>query len=129
MVTNISTIKKILVVENNRIIALDLRKTCEKLGHVCAYIAYSNEAIKRIKEINPHLVLMDIEFDKNKNLIDESEKICDEFELPIIFFTTAPTGLYKDHRLKSRCEFQSIPYTKEDLVEAIETLLEKYEYP
>lgn len=121
--------KHILIVENEPIIALDLKFICEEIGHVCSHIAYSNEAVQKVKEIKPDLILMDIEVKEELNIIDKTEKICNEFEIPIVFFTRSHPASYKENRLQNRCVFQKIPFTKEEIISAIKTLLNNYKYP
>ncbi len=38
--------KHILIVENEPIIALDLKFICEEIRHFCSHIAYSNKAVQ-----------------------------------------------------------------------------------
>jgi two-component SAPR family response regulator len=120
--------KHILIVENQAIIALDLKFICEEISNVCSHISYSNEAVKNVKEINPDLVLMDIEVIDDTEIINEAEKICDEFEIPIVFFTRTHPDSLKNHRLQNRCVFQSIPFTKDDIISSIKKLLNTYDY-
>lgn len=115
--------KLILIVENNSLIALDLKMTCRELGYKCYSSEYNNNTLKEINVLNPDLVLMDIKLDKKQNIIDEAEKICDDFNIPIIFFTTAPRESYQKNRLHNRCLFQPIPFTTDEIVEAIEKVL------
>ena len=52
---------KILVVEDDKITAMDLKSKLEQLGYsVPAIVPTGEEAIKRATEIHPDLVLMDI---------------------------------------------------------------------
>ncbi len=121
--------KHILIVENEAIIALDLKFICEEIGNVCSHITYSDKAVQMAKEIKPDLILMDIGVKKDLNIIDATEKICNEFEIPIVFFTRASSNSYKNHRLQNRCVFQPIPFTKDEIISAIKTLLSNYKYP
>jgi len=120
--------KLILVVENNSLIALDLKMICRELGHNCYSATYNNDTLTKISEVNPDLVLMDIKLDKKQNIIDEAERICDEFRIPIIFFTTAARDSYQNSRLQNRCLFQPIPFTTEEIIEAIEKLFRNFPY-
>ncbi len=115
--------KLILIVENNTLIALDLKMICKELGYNCQSAAYDKETLSKIDKLNPDLVLMDIKLDKKQNIIDEAERICDEFNIPIIFFTTAPRESYSNNRLQNRCLFQPIPFTTQDIIEAINKIL------
>ncbi len=114
--------KLIFVVENNSLIALDLKTICKRLGHKCSSAVYNEDTLGKISELNPDLVLMDIKPDKKQDIINEAEKICDEFNIPIIFFTTSPRESYQNNRLHNRCLFQPIPFTTDEIVEAIEKL-------
>ncbi len=121
--------KLILVVENNSLIALDLKMICKELGHKCYTAVYNNNTLTEINKLSPDLVLMDIKLDKTQNIIDKAENICDEFNIPIIFFTTAPRKSYQVHRLQNRCLFQPIPFTTEEIVEAIEKIFKMFPDP
>jgi two-component SAPR family response regulator len=118
--------KIILIVENNKLIALDLKMICKDLGYECHSAAYNKDTLNRINALSPDLVLMDIKLDKTQNIIDEAERICDEFNIPIIFFTTAPRESYQNNRLQNRCLFQPIPFTTEEIVEAIEKIFKMF---
>ncbi len=53
--------RKILVVEDEKILASNIRKSLQKLGYSVSEITNSGEeAIKKVAEIDPHLVLIDI---------------------------------------------------------------------
>lgn len=115
--------KSILIVENNKLIALDLKMICKELGYECHSAAYNKDTLSRINVLNPDLILMDIKLEKKQSIIDEAERICDEFNIPIIFFTTASRESYQNNRLQNRCLFQAIPFTTEEIVEAIEKII------
>lgn len=119
----------ILIVENEPVIALDLKNICKEIGYVHSHIAYNAQAVQKAKDIKPDLILIDIVLKEESRIIDEAEKICNEFEIPIIFFTRAPSDSYKNHRLQNRCVFQAIPFTRENIIDAIKTLLTNYKYP
>ncbi|BAY42866.1 response regulator receiver modulated diguanylate cyclase with PAS/PAC sensor [Scytonema sp. HK-05] len=53
--------QKILVVENEKKIALDIKKRLQKMGYfVYEIISSGEEAIKKVEETNPNLVLVDL---------------------------------------------------------------------
>ncbi len=53
--------EKILVVEDERIVAKDIANTLQRLGYVVvASVASGEEAIQKVSECFPDLVLMDI---------------------------------------------------------------------
>lgn len=52
---------KILIVEDEKILAMGLKKKLEKLGYLVTDLASSGaEAIESVKKVQPDLVLMDI---------------------------------------------------------------------
>lgn len=56
-----STDASVLIVEDENIIALDLKRTLNRLGHYVAAIAPRGaEAVAKVVELRPDLVLMDI---------------------------------------------------------------------
>ena len=58
---NVTTKAKILVVEDENIVALDIKSMLERLGyHVSALVSSGERAIQKAAEMRPDLVLMDI---------------------------------------------------------------------
>lgn len=79
---------KILIVEDEGIEALDIRYRLANLGYPVPDIAYSGEeAIQKIEEIRPELVLMDIMLHGGIDGITTSERIHARFDIPVVFLT------------------------------------------
>lgn len=79
---------KILVVEDEGIVVLHVKKTLERLGYEVTGIATTGEdAIVRAMEDRPDLVLMDIMLRGAVDGIDAAEKIRALFGIPIIYLT------------------------------------------
>jgi len=78
--------EKILVVEDEMIIAEDIRKILVDLGYVVPeIITTGEEAIKKTEEIRPDLVLMDINLKGNIDGIESAQEIHNRFDIPIIY--------------------------------------------
>ncbi|MCK9152339.1 PAS domain S-box protein [Methanobacterium alcaliphilum] len=78
---------KILIVEDDAIESLDLRRRLESLGYEVPYVASrGHEAIDKTKEIMPDLVLMDISLKGDMDGIDAAEEII-KYNIPIIYLT------------------------------------------
>ena len=79
---------KILIVEDESIVAMDIESSLLSLGYnVVAIVSSGKEAIKVIKENSVNLILMDIRLKGNLDGIETSnliKKICD---IPIIYLT------------------------------------------
>ena len=77
----------ILVVEDESISAMDIKKTLESFGYKIPYVASSgNEAIEKMLEIMPDLILLDIILKGEMDGIKLASKI-KEHDIPFIFLT------------------------------------------
>jgi CheY-like chemotaxis protein len=89
---------KILVVEDEIIIAKEIQSSLKALGYPSSFIAKSGEeAIKKAIEIHPHLILMDIMLKGHIDGIQAAEHIRELFDVPIIYLTA-----YSDEGEKDR---------------------------
>lgn len=80
--------KTILIVEDDGIIAADIRRTVQKLGYNVPAIAGEGEhAIARVAELNPDLVLMDIMLAGGMDGIQAAEEIHSRFDVPVVYLT------------------------------------------
>lgn len=78
----------ILVVENERIVAEDIRDSLTKLGYqVQAVVASGNEAIELVEAHAPDLLLMDIVLKGEMNGIETVETIRNRYDIPVVYLT------------------------------------------
>lgn len=83
-------IPNILIAEDERIIALDIKATLNNLGYRVAGIARSvDEVLMKVKETKPNLILMDIILEGTKTGIDAANSLKSENDIPIIFITAS----------------------------------------
>lgn len=79
---------KILVVEDEQLVADDLRETLEFLGfEVAALAATGEEAIDYVVSCQPDLVLMDIRLEGEMDGIEASETIQSTYKVPVVYLT------------------------------------------
>src|SRR5659263_435703 len=79
---------KIMVVEDESIVAEHIRKSLENMGHSVTSVASSGEkAIKDAKDKTPDLVLMDIVLDGELDGIETAKLIRSLFNIPVVFLT------------------------------------------
>ncbi len=91
---------RILIVEDEKIISLDLRHRLESFGFaVCGTAANAEEAIARVEELSPDLVLMDIMLPGDRDGIDAAYEIKKTSDVPLIFLTA-----YADDRTRERAK-------------------------
>ncbi|MBT4525309.1 MAG: response regulator [Deltaproteobacteria bacterium] len=79
---------RILIVENEVIIAIELENKLQNLGYeVTGKVDTGDDAIKKAEEDKPDLILMDIRINGDKDGIEAAEIIRNKFGIPVIFST------------------------------------------
>ncbi len=79
---------KILIVEDEGVVAKDIQMRLERLGYAIVGIAYSgDEAIEVAGQLSPHLVLMDVKLRGDMDGIEAARQIRDRFNIPVIYLT------------------------------------------
>ncbi|MBV9384889.1 MAG: response regulator, partial [Chroococcidiopsidaceae cyanobacterium CP_BM_ER_R8_30] len=82
------TNKKILVVEDESIVAKDIQTRLRKLGYdVSNVVSSGEEAISKAAEISPDLVLMDIRIKGNIDGVEAAREIRARFGFPVIYLS------------------------------------------
>lgn len=120
---------KILVVEDEVIVAEDIGFRLKKLGYiVTATVASGEEAIEKIAENRPDLVLMDIVLKGDMDGVTAAEKIRNRVDIPTVFLTA-----YADDQTLQRAKLTNPfgyiikPFQQNDLRVAIEIALHRHE--
>ena len=79
---------RILIVEDDSLVALDLKNSLESFGYEISDTVSSGEAaIEKVAALNPNLVLMDILLSGALDGIRTAEIIRKRFNIPIIYLT------------------------------------------
>ena len=82
------TLQRILIVEDESIVAKDIQMSLRKLGYnVVAICSNGEDAIRAAEEHGPDLVLMDIMLKGDMSGIEAAEQIRSRFNMPIIYLT------------------------------------------
>ncbi len=126
---NTSQTIKILVVEDERIIALNIKESLESLGYAVPAIADSGEkAVQKATQLRPDLVLMDIRLKGSIDGIQAAEQIWNSLQIPVIY-VTGHSDKSTLERAKITAPFGYIlkPVKEQELYVAIETALQRYE--
>lgn len=85
---------RVLIIEDEPIIAMDIETIVTESGHEVAAIAVTrDEAVAAAKEHNPTLVLADIQLADNSSGIDAVKDILSDHHVPVIFITAFPERL------------------------------------
>jgi CheY-like chemotaxis protein/DNA-directed RNA polymerase specialized sigma24 family protein len=90
---------RVLIIEDEPIIAMDLENLVSELGHkVVATAATRDEAVSKAKSERPGLVLADINLGEGGSGIDAVNEILSSFDIPVIFITAYPEKLLTGER-------------------------------
>ncbi|BAQ62639.1 diguanylate cyclase/phosphodiesterase with PAS/PAC sensor [Geminocystis sp. NIES-3708] len=119
---------KILIVEDESIVAQDLQSVLEDFGYEVPLLVDSGEeAIEQAIKIKPQLILMDIKLIGKMDGIMAAEKIVEILDIPIIYLT-AHGDKNTIERAKISQPFGYIikPFTKQELNIAVEIALYKH---
>ena len=88
--------QRVLVVDNEYMVATGLARDLEELGYeVVALAADGEEAIRRCHELEPDLVLLDIRM-PHRDGVSTAEQLHREFAVAVVFCTAFPAQEYVD---------------------------------
>lgn len=91
---------KVIVVEDESIVAEDIRRTLIKLGYAVPAVVSSGEAaIKKVEEHIPDLVMMDIVLKGGMDGIETAKQIRSRFNIPIVYLTA-----FSDEKILDRAK-------------------------
>ncbi|HYV04381.1 MAG TPA: response regulator [Blastocatellia bacterium] len=90
---------RVLIIEDEPLIALDLENIVSELGHqVVATAQTHGEAVAKAHSHRPGLVLADINLGEGGSGIDAVSEILNSFDIPVIFITAYPEKLLTGER-------------------------------
>ncbi len=113
---------KILIVEDEPIIATDIEMTLEKLGYqVTDTVEDAAMAIESIKNNKPDLILLDINIEGETDGVMLAQDINTNYQIPFIYLTSN-TDSFTINRVKrtNPAGFIVKPFTEKDLLSNIE---------
>ncbi|HEY9652698.1 MAG TPA: ATP-binding protein [Coleofasciculaceae cyanobacterium] len=116
---------KILIVEDENIVALNIQKRLTELGYtVTATVSSGETAIQLAAQNPPDLVLMDIKLKGSIDGIEAAARMRSRFQIPIVYLTA-----YADNETLNRAKltepygYISKPFESRDLCTTIEVAL------
>ncbi|OUL34823.1 ATP-binding protein [Nostoc sp. 106C] len=115
----------ILIVEDEWVIALDIKQHLNKLGYSVSGTANSAEkALELVAATKPDLVLMDIYLQGDKSGIEAADQIHQQFHLPVVFLTAhADEATLKQAIATHPYGYIVKPFEEQDLIIAIQVAL------
>ncbi len=122
------TQKKILVVEDEAVIAMLLAKVLETLGYtVAGPVANGADAIQLAGSEHPDLILMDIRIEGDIDGIETTVKIHEQQDIPIVFLTAhSDNDTYERAMATKPSGFLLKPFKRDELELTIETSIDKH---
>jgi PAS domain S-box-containing protein len=122
-------VKQILIVEDEIIIAEGLQRKLKAMGYAAPVIVSSGEeAVTKIKENSPDLVLMDIVIHGKMDGIETAGQIHSLFDVPVVYLTA-----YADEKTLQRAKITEPfgylikPFKERELQITVEIALYKHE--
>src|SRR4051794_27643473 len=117
--------KRILIVEDEGIIAKDIERALRKLAYaVSGIVSTGEEALLHVADERPDLVLMDIMLKGDIDGIETAQRVRQQFGVPVVYLTAFgdPTTL---QRATATAPFGYVlkPFEDRDLYAAVESAL------
>ncbi|MBP9689998.1 MAG: response regulator [Bacteroidia bacterium] len=119
---------KILIVEDEAIIALDIELNLKQLGYeVCGICSDYSSAIQKVKSEKPNLVILDINLNNSKSGIEIANYIRLNHNIPYIFLTAFNDNKTFNEALSSSpYGYINKPFQHEDLRNVVAIAIEKW---
>ena len=118
-------VARILIVEDERLIAVDLQRRLTRLGYAVVALAASGaEAIQKALALCPDVVLMDIRLQGDMDGVEAAQQIHASAAIPVVFMTA-----YVDEDTQQRVRATSSwgclykPFTSHQVQSALEHVL------
>lgn len=120
---------RILVVEDESIVALDIQDRLESMGYeVPATVASGERAIEQAGELRPDLVLMDIQLKGRMDGVEAADQIRKQFGIPIIYLTAnADHPTVQRAKVTEPFAYVIKPFEERELHTTIEVALYKHQ--
>ncbi len=119
---------RILIVEDEHIVAMGIKRMLKGLGYTVTGVASSGEdAISKAESTFPDLVLMDIMLKGELDGVEAAKEIKERFDVPVVYLTA-----YSDSTILERVKktgpsgYIVKPFDEKDLHSNIEIALHRY---
>jgi two-component sensor histidine kinase/AmiR/NasT family two-component response regulator len=119
---------RILVVEDDKIITLEITERLKTFGYEVAGVASDGEtALELTRKLNPDLILMDINLKGSIDGITVAEKVKEDLQIPIIYLTAyADSAIIERAKITEPYGYIVKPLDERELHSSIEIALYKH---
>jgi two-component system cell cycle sensor histidine kinase/response regulator CckA len=120
---------RILIVEDERIVAEDIKRALEGYGYtISSIVASGEETLKRARKDKPDLVLMDIVLKGEMDGIEAARRIYEHLDIPVVYLTAhADEAILKRTAITEPFGYILKPFEDRELNASIEMALSKYD--
>ncbi|MFA4876245.1 MAG: response regulator [Methanoregula sp.] len=121
---------KILIVEDEAVLAEDLREMLEQSGFlVCPVFCYGEDAVAEVAHLQPDLILMDIHLMGEMDGIRAAAQIRSLYPIPIVFLSIFSDAETLSRAMKTHpCGYLVKPFVKETVYTTIRAALANHQY-
>jgi diguanylate cyclase (GGDEF)-like protein/PAS domain S-box-containing protein len=118
---------QIMVVEDERIVALHLRRQLLKLGYDVVFVASSGEQVLRqVDSLRPDVILMDIHIEGELDGIETVARLPPDYHIPVIYLTAySEEAVLVRARATKPFGFLLKPFSERELHATIQMALER----
>lgn len=119
--------KCVLVVEDEVLVAMDIKASLEKAGYSVASVLDGESAIEYVGSTSPDVILMDIGLAGELNGIDAAKEIWKTCDMPVVFISGDKNfsfDMLNTHN-KVACVYK--PYASSDIISAVSFVLKDIE--
>ncbi len=119
---------RVLIVEDERIVAMGIKRMLITLGYTVEGIASSGEdAIRKAKSTLPDLVLMDIMLKGDVNGIEAAKEIRSLFDIPVVYLTACSEHKIVEKAWETNPSGYIVkPFDERDLLKSIDVALRRH---
>jgi len=120
--------KRVLIAENESIVAIDMKYILEKSGYSVVDMVFSGEdAIQRAEEVKPDLFITGDLSNEKVQGIDAVLTIRNRCDIPVIYITAHnDTDIIQKVDEIGSTEIMTKPFSESDLSKTVETLFSKF---
>ena len=121
---------RVMVVEDERIVAFDLQQRLQSLGYEIAAVAASgDEALRKVAMTHPDLVLMDIRIDGKMDGIETALELQKTSSVPVVFLTAHHEDSTLDRARRTRpYGYLLKPFTEREMHATIQMAIERHRF-
>ncbi len=120
--------ERILIVEDEIFVARDLQMNLEGMGFtVTAMVPSGDQAIQKIEEDRPDLIMMDIVLQGKMDGIETAEIINSKFHIPVVYLTAhGEISVFENAKRTNPFGYITKPFRNEELQKVIEVGLYRH---